>query len=171
MTELFVGAIATGVSALACGVGLSRMLLRYRDTARLDAAGCDSPEVALTRYSVLARLTGEKDEQFLRTLPGSSAETVKRLRRERRAILRLYLRELAADFHRLHRAARQMVSAAPQEHAALVGLLAWQQLTFWRRLTAIEVRLALVPIGLPRVDCAPLLDIVESLRGAVAGLE
>jgi hypothetical protein len=171
MTELAGGAIAMGVGALACGVALSRTLLRYREGAGTELVAEDSPTVSLSRYSVLKRLTGEEDEQFLRELPGFKAEMAKRLRRQRRAIVRMYLRELAGDFHSLHRAARRIVADAPEEHADLVGGLLRQQIRFWSCLAAIELRLALAPLGLPNVDTGRLLDVVEGLRAAVAGPE
>jgi len=166
MIELIGGLIATGVGALAGGAALSRMLLRYRNG---EGGESDSSMVSLDRYAALSRLTAADDERFLRKLPGCTPEMVKRLRRDRRAILRAYLREVAGDFRSLHRAARRLVAEAPEEHAELVGVLFQQQVTFWRCLTLIEVRLALEPFGLPQVDVAPLLEVVEFLRSSVAG--
>jgi hypothetical protein len=169
MTRFIGPAIASGMAALAGGTALSRALLRYREGAPPEALSDDSSPLSLRRYSVLTRLAGDEDERFLRTLPGFKEEMLSRLRSERRVILRMYLRELTADFRRLHRAARLMVAAAPQEHADLVGVLMRQQITFWRCLAGIESRLALKPLGLPRVDTSRLLQVVEALRAAVAG--
>jgi hypothetical protein len=166
MTELIGGVLVTGAGAAACGVAVGRMLFRYRHAASESAA--EASAAGLDRYAVLARLTTEEDLIFLRKLPGYRAEMAARLRRERRAILRMYLRELAGDFHSLHQAARRLAAEAPQEHAGLVSLLFSQQVTFWRRLAAIEVRLTLAPLGVGRVDASRLLETVEALRAAVA---
>jgi len=168
MTELIGIAIAAGIGALTCGVALSRALLTYRRGADTEPAAGDSSVVSLHRYSVLSRLASEEDDRFLRKLPGFKQEMATRLRRERRIILRMYLRELAGDFRHLHRAARLMLAQAPEEHSDLVGVLLWQQVAFWRSLVAIELRLALAPLGLAQVDAGRLLEVVESLRVAVA---
>jgi len=167
MTEMIGIAIAAGIGALTCGVALSRALLTYRRGAGLEPDAGDSA-VSLHRYSVLSRLASEEDDRFLRKLPGFKQEMATRLRRERRIILRMYLRELAGDFRHLHRAARLMLAQAPEEHSDLVSVLLWQQVAFWRSLVAIELRLALAPLGLAQVDAGRLLEVVESLRVAVA---
>src|SRR5258708_17135014 len=166
MTELIGGVIVSGVGAAACGAALGRMLFRYRNAAA--AAVDDVKPAGLERYAVLTRLTTEEDLRFLRKLPGFRMEMAARLHRERRAILRMYLRELAGDFPRLHSAARRLVAEAPPGHAGLVSLLFRQQVAFWRCLAAIEVGLALAPLGLGRVDVRRLLEAVEVLRAAVA---
>ena len=173
MTELIGSAIMIGVGALACGAGLSRMLLRYRQAdesggGNLEAGAARADAIALDRYTILARLTSEDDAQFLQGLPGAGPGLAGRLRRERRSILRLYLRELAADFHCLHAEARRLVAEAPEEHVDLVGVLMRQQIAFWRNLAVLEARLTLAPLGLAQVDIRPLLETVEALRAAVA---
>ena len=121
-------------------------------------------EFSLARYEPMARLLSEEDFLFLSAQPGYRPEIGARLRRERRRIFRLYLRELTRDFHTLHARARRMVAHSSAEHSELVGLLMRQQVIFWRGLLAIELRLALSALGLGTVDVRGLVEAIEAMR-------
>jgi hypothetical protein len=121
-------------------------------------------EFSLTRYQAMMGLTSEEDFEFLAAQPGYRKEIGMRMRRERRRIFRMYLRALAADFRSLHAAARTLVAEAPERHADLVGLLIGCQLRFWRRMALVELRLLTPTARLPKLDMAPLLQPLESLR-------
>ena len=146
---------------------LAYMRLRSYRSARDGEWGGESGEDAefsLARYEPMARLLSEEDFVFLAAQPGYRPEIGARLRRERRRIFRLYLRDLSADFHRLHAQARRMVANSGAEHSELVGILMRQQLTFWRGLLAVEVRLALSGLGLGQVDVRGLVEAIETMR-------
>lgn len=121
-------------------------------------------EFSLARYRPMERLLAEEDFLFLAAQPGYRPEIGAKLRRERRRIFRLYLRELTRDFHRLHADARAMVADSTAEHSELVGVLLRQQLTFRLGLAAIELRLALGGLGLGKVDVRGLVEAIEAMR-------
>jgi hypothetical protein len=155
------GSVALLLAALA-----GMRLRSYRSARDREWAGesSETAEFSLARYEPMARLLSEEDFVFLAAQPGYRPEIGARLRRERRRIFRLYLRDLSADFHRLHAQARRMVANSGAEHSELVGILMRQQLIFWRGLLAIEVRLALSGVGLGQVDVRGLVEAIETMR-------
>jgi hypothetical protein len=163
MIEL-IGGVAAGLGSLGLGAALVRTLWRYRPEADEGSA----TTVSLERYAVLSRLTSAEDLEFLQQQPGYHPDMARQFKRQRAKIIRLYLRELAADFARLHREARKIAAEAPEEHADVVGQLMRQQVTFLRCLATIEVRLALAPLGIGPIDVSELLATVEQMRLAAA---
>ena len=162
--ELITGMLLMVAGALTGGAVLGRALLRYRN--RPDA-GEPALGFSAARYEVMARLTCEEDLDYLRKLPGFRENMTTRLRKQRRRILRMYLRELAADFRVLHARARRLVAVAPEEHAPLVGFLLRQQVTFWLRLARIEVGLSLAPVGMGTGDVRALVRGLEAIHAAI----
>jgi hypothetical protein len=158
MTELLaVSAIAAAGSSVA-GMGIwSWTRLHPRRNSR---SGCD--EFSMEHYEPMARLLAQEDVEFLRDKVG--ARTAARWARARRRIFRLYLRDLASDFGRLHAEARLLVAESPEQYTQLVGVLMRQQITFLRAMAEIEIRLALSPIGLVRVDAGKLIKAIEGMR-------
>jgi len=144
-------------------VALVLRLLLNRD------ADAPAEKFSLARYQVMLRLTSEEDFEFLEAQPGYCKEIGERLRRERRRILQMYLRALAVDFRVLHAAARKMAAAAPERHADLVSLLIGCQLTFWRRMALVELRVLTSRARLPKLNIAPLLQPMESICLQLAG--
>ena len=153
----------SGVAAAAAGVWLASVLRRYR-APELERA----EPLPIGRYAALKRLASDADLRFLRGLPGFQPATEKKFVRMRRRVFREYLLELAGEFRQVHKAARALVSAAPEEHAELVSLLGHQQLVFWRTMLLIEARLALSWAAVPEVDLTELLDGVAALRSSLA---
>lgn len=123
----------------------------------------DEPEM-LAKYQPMARLLTEDDFVFLKTQPGYRPAIGAKLRRERRHIFRLYLRELASDFHRLHAEARELVANSQEPYADLVWVLIRQQVTFWRAMAAVELRLSMHWAGLGKVEVRGLLGAFEAMQ-------
>jgi arginyl-tRNA synthetase len=140
---------------------LAARLLAYRAESSVVRNGNETAEFSLARYEPMTRLLAEDDFEFLSAQAGFRPEIGAKLRRRRKQILRLYVRELAADFHRLHAAARRIAAESPADHAALVAILMRQQLTFWRAMAMLEVRL-MIP-GMT-VDVRGLVEAVEGMR-------
>jgi hypothetical protein len=138
-------------------------LLSYRHAPSADIA----EEFSAQRYEPMAHLMADDDLQFLAAQAGVDAQDIDEFKRERRQIFRMYLRELAADFERLHRRARELASVAPEQHSELVTMLMGQQVAFWRLLAGIEIRLVLAPLRLGPADPRKLVDLVGSLGAAV----
>ena len=122
-------------------------LMSYRKSKASDCSAPDHAEFSFARYEPMARLMSDEDLQFLKAQPGFRPEMGRKFSRERRRIFRLYLQELAADFHRMHAHARVVVASLPADHAPLVGMLIRQQLRFWYEISAVEMRLSLDRLG------------------------
>jgi uncharacterized membrane protein len=164
-----VGSIVTSTVVTLLLVALAAMLFRtYRSepSGGVNTDGLDSGEFSLARYEPMGKLLADEDFLFLAAQPGYRPEIGAKLRRERRQIFRLYLRELSHDFHRLHAEARRMVADSTADQSELVALLLRQQLAFWRGMAAIEVRLAFGPSS--AVDARPLIESIEAMSIALA---
>jgi hypothetical protein len=146
---------------------LTRMALhRRRVASRQEEA--DSRGFSLDRYQPMARLLADDDLLFLKSQPGYRPEIGACWQRERRRIVRIYLKELKSDFHRLHAQARELVAQSGADSADLVQVLMKQQMTFFRATTALEFHLVLQRIGLGKADVAPLMELIEAMRADLA---
>src|SRR5947209_2164311 len=104
----------------------------YRRSMALEgSARNETGDFSFSRYEPMARLLSDEDLLFLKAQPGYQPEMGKNFVRERRRIFRLYLQELAREFHLLHAHARAMVARLPSENSPLVGMLLRQQIRFW----------------------------------------
>jgi hypothetical protein len=139
-------------------------LLMVRVLGYRHRTNSEPEEFSINRYDPVVRLFSADDLTFLSSLPGCRPAVAARLRRERKRILRMYLRELADDFHALHAQARTMVTASQDPSAGPVGALLHQQLTFWRAMLLIELRLLVPWAQLPHIDVQGLMESMEALR-------
>jgi hypothetical protein len=124
----------------------------------------ESSGFSLSRYQPMEYLLSEEDFAFLASQPGYEPEIGARWKRERRRIFRLYLDELKRDFQRLHAEARVMAANADAGSSELVGILMRQQITFWRTMAGLELRLALRTAGIGNVNVRPLIELLEAMR-------
>ena len=124
-------------------------------------------EFSLARYEPMARLMSDEDLSFLKAQPGYRPEMGRKFSRERRRIFRLYLQELACDFHRLHARARVIAAGLAAEHAPVVGMLLRQQCRFWCEMAAIEMQLSL---GFGAVDARGLVEAIATMQMEVSRL-
>jgi hypothetical protein len=120
----------------------------------------------MARYEPMARLLGDEDLDFLKAQPGFRPEVGKKFMRDRRRMFRMYLQELAKDFHQLHAQAREVVAALPEEHSALVGVLIRSQGRFWYEMFALEMKLSFHWVGLP-VDGRALVEAISSMHAEI----
>jgi hypothetical protein len=169
MVWVVIGAFVTGGSALVLLAVLVAMRLHAYRTAA-DTGRNESDDISLVHYQPMARLLAEEDFQFLAAQPGYRPEMGAKFRRERTRIFRMYLRELARDFHRLHAQARAILAESPEQHGEMVGVLIRQQLNFWRAIAGVEVRLVAVQAGMGKLDVGRLVGVVEAMRIDVARL-
>ncbi len=141
----------------------------YRPSAQESAALHEQGEFSLDRFEPMARLLSDEDFQFLKAQPGFKPEIGKKFLRERRRIFRLYLRELAAEFHRLHAYARSIVATLPSENSALVGMLLRQQVRFWYEISALELRISLGSLG-ASVNARGLVNAISQMQTEISQL-
>jgi len=155
----------TAILGVAIITLLAARLLAYRATSAGPGDAEDFSTFSMARFGPMSRLISGDDEDFLASQPGYRRRIGRTLRRNRRRIFRMYLRELAAEFHRLHAAARAVVAESTEESAHMVGLLLRQQILFWRSMVVLEVSL-LVP-GLYRADLRKLVEAMEGMRASL----
>jgi hypothetical protein len=156
--------VALGLVSGACLFLIAFMFRQVIFYWAISPDASDSEVFTLESYEPMARLLSEEDFVFLAAQPGYRPEMGAKLRRDRMRIFRLYLRELAQDFRRLHREARAMVAESQAEYADMVGLLLRQQFTFWLTMTAVELRLVAWPVKHSTVDVRGLLQSMEAMR-------
>jgi hypothetical protein len=166
-----VASVAVGSALLFAGVLIVVRLLAYRTVA--DRAQNETAGFSLARYEPMARLLLEEDFLFLASQPGYRPEIGAKWRRERQRIFRLYLRDLAQDFQRLHAEARAVVADSRAESSELVGVLMRQQIAFWRAMAGIELRLwmnqlGLGKAGLTKAGARGLVESIEAMRRDLA---
>jgi hypothetical protein len=160
-------AITTMALAMVGLGGMAWMRLRgYRRGASKQADS--SASFTMARYEPLTRLMADDDLEFLRG-QNNCPKIAARWKRARVDIARLYLNDLAADFHHLHGEARALVAESPEQYSELVGVLMRQQLTFWRVMADAELRLTLSGLGLDgrlleRMDARRLVEAIAAMQ-------
>lgn len=125
---------------------------------------------ASLRYRPMLRLLDEEDLRFLSRQPGFSPKMAAALRSQRLAMFRRYLRQMKADFHRLHHTLRLLTLAADQDRPEVSRALLEQRLLFSWRMCQVECRLAFYWLGVKPVDVGGLVQTIEQLQGHVSQL-
>ena len=160
MTETVIpsAVLAAGAALIALAAAIYSRIRSY-GRAQTQSGSADL-EFSMARYQPLFRLLSGSDAGFLtgnRQCPG----VTQRWGSAQRRVIRLYLRELAADFQSLHRRAR-VLAAESAGHAHLMPRLFQQQIAFWRALLWIEVRLT---FGREGINPEALATAIEALHG------
>jgi hypothetical protein len=168
------GLAATAFAALLLAVWMTVRLRSYRSNRVVDLpSGVGQGALPPSTYGFMSLLSDE-DFDFLASLPGYKPEIGKKLRRHHERILRLYLRELAREFHSVHAEAREIVATAGAEHAPTVGLLLRQQVVFWQSMARIELSFAVPSLSASRGNkarAAALNGLVEAILALRAAVE
>ena len=158
---LAAGAIAGALGLLLIAL-LTIRLLAYRASAPVCAGEVELERIPFRRYAPAMRLLSREDLDFLAQQPGYRASIGRKLRKTRRRIFRKYIRELAADFHRIHASARRIAAESPDPNSDLVAKLMRQQMQFWWAMLRLELRM-FAP-GLGKIDMTALLTAIDEIR-------
>ena len=142
----------------------------YRNSESEDSVASYHGDFSIARYEPMTRLMSKDDLAFLEAQPRFRGEVRKKFIEERRRIFRLYLHDLAADFHRLHKYARMIVASMPADHAPLIGVLIRQQARFWFEMTAVELRLSLDWMGIGSIDSSALVNAIGAMHAEIGRL-
>jgi hypothetical protein len=167
------GGLAATASAALLLAGWMAMRLRCYRSVRGEEPPSSQEAPPPSTYDFTSLLSDE-DFDFLASLPGYKPEIGKKLRRYHERILRLYLRELAREFHSVHAEAREIVATGGEEHAAAVGSLMREQVVFWRCMARIELSFAVPGFSSGRWNkarAAALGGVVESIVALRAAVE
>ena len=139
--------------------------IRINDYRRAFRKMKDAGEYSPARYRPMGRLFSGADSEFVARYVNCPTVSAKWQRTQRR-IVRLYLKELAVDFQRIHREARAMVARSPEQYANVIPMLFRQQAAFWRALISIELRLAFAAVPGLRfsgINPEPLLGPLQAI--------
>ncbi len=142
-------------------------LLSYRGSKAREQPVLNHADFSFARYEPMTRLMSDDDLLFLKSQPGFRPEIGKRFHQERRRIFRLYLEELAADFHRLHAHAREIVANLPADHSPLVGILIRQQVRFWYEMAIVEMRLSFHLTGAVSIHARGLVEALAAMHAEI----
>jgi hypothetical protein len=161
------------VLVVGAGVGITLWrLLRSNGPEALPSGWRErmaSTRSALVTYQPMSRLFAEEDFDFLAGQRGFQPGLEKKLRRQRRRVLRLYLRELRLEFRGVYALCRMLVP-----HSANPDFAAWitrQAAAFYGLLLVLHLRCTLGWFLHVRVDTTDLVTAFDRLREAArAGL-
>jgi hypothetical protein len=103
----------------------------------------------------MKRLLDPTDLQFLRQ-SGASTDRISKLRVERRALYRLYLRTMASDFTRIDAALSAILVSSSVDRPELAALLAKSKVNFYWGLVLAEIVLLVHVCG---IDEMPVIDV------------
>ena len=172
------GLMATGFAALLLAVWVATRLRCYRSAGGELNPGITTLEMAdpprglglLGVRGFVEGLLGDTDVDFLAGQAGYRREIGRTLRRERTRIFRLYLVELAREFHQTHARAREAVANSSEECSGVVEQLMRQEWSFWRAMIRIELSLAAAQINARRFGKARrsalelLMETMDAMR-------
>ncbi len=164
---------AVGVTAFAILILTCALIARlngYRGYAAKKSersAGFSSAGFSMERYQPLARLMANSDLTFVSQKTGCP-EIAARWSSARRRIIRLYLKDLAADFRCLHADARALVAESPEQNSELVNVLMRQQLVFWREMASVELWLTASWLGIGRGSAGRLVEAIAAMQAEIA---
>lgn len=116
------------------------------------------PEVRVGRYRPMVRLLSDDDIAFLRTQVGYTPALGRKLMRERRRLMRAYLRALSADFQGIYAAANDLLLSAPTDQPELAAELTRQRILFAKNLALAHLNLFLNYFGVGEVKVGALVD-------------
>jgi hypothetical protein len=184
MTSVFNSSLAfsafmtIGPVAVLAALWITLRLRFYRSAdqrhADEDSAGWHESAPSIS----LDRLLRRDDFDFLAVQRGYKPEIGAKLLRDRERIIRLYVRELASEFYRLHAKARELAAASPEPRGEIVGTLLRLHASFWLAMLRVEatlgagrlIRLVSSRPGPARIEVGALLKCIEALRMDAARL-
>jgi hypothetical protein len=145
-----------GILALAAGVIFVLLLRKILSKRMVTVSSSD-----LEWYRPLERLLDPSDLQFIRACGGLNEKRIRKLRAERRAIFRGYLRSLVRDYRGTELALHRALVHSPQDRPELASTLLRQKVAFYRYWVAVECKLVLHACGF---DNAGRVDVMENLH-------
>lgn len=157
------------VAVFLLGWVASEVWRRYHERTQ-TVNGSEWVPGTVTSYAPMARLLDDSEFTFLVDQRGYRPGMAARLRRQRRAIFRLYLGQLRAEFLFLHREATGLLLASGYDRPDLTWRLSSQRLRFYWLLAGVHSRLALHACGIGRVPVGRLLQVADEMRGVTAQL-
>ena len=119
---------------------------------------------SVARYRPMGRLLSEDDYRFLARQKGYRPAIAQRLRRERIAVFRAYLRCIGGDFRRLEAALNLYMTHAPEDRPDLAKSLIKKRFLFTCAMITAKWRLTLYALGLGGADVRGLVGVLDGMR-------
>jgi hypothetical protein len=160
------------VAVIALGLALWRLGPGSRDT-EVDLRVLTEARPACRTYEPLSRLFAAEDTEFLRRRTARPGALRRRLGRQRRRVLSLYLRQLSSEFREIWKICRLL---APMSNNPDFGALVTKQfLTFYGLYWTLQLRCllgALVPVHVNAADLVtPLRQLEQATQRVFQALE
>jgi hypothetical protein len=154
----------SAIAALSIGLFLL-VGIRLLTLARPIAMDPVAPEIDPDRYRPMERLLRDEDIHYL-AARGVDRRTISRMRAERRAIFRKYLRSLRFDFGRVAGTVRLAMVESHEARPDLLTALVRARVFFAYTLVMMEMRLSLHAIGWSgiAIDVRPAIAALETMR-------
>jgi hypothetical protein len=121
-------------------------------------------DLSTDRYRPMFRLLDEDDLALLIGHPGSGRAREGRIRAERCAIFRDYLRSMSLDFGRICKAIEILLVQSQDDRPDLAVLVLKQKVRFTLAVMEVHSRLVMFRYGWGTVDVSSLLGVFDSLR-------
>ncbi len=119
---------------------------------------------SVAKYRPMERLFSDEDYLYLSKQEGYRPEMAKRLRRERIAIFRGYLKCMSADFRRLEAAISFWMAHSSEDMPDLAKALLKRRVRFFLALASARWRVLLYGFGLSVSDVRRLADSLDDMR-------
>ncbi len=167
MTTLTFAVFALALAGGSLGLLIWRLSPR-RDLRTSDLAWLESFD--RNEYRPMLRLLRENDYSFLAAQPGYAPGISRRLRKERTGVLRMYLRQLAGDFHRLARIADLMLVHSGVDRPEMADEIWRVRITFYGAMFRAHLLVNLGGFPAGRLKAADLLSPLDAMFQAVTPL-
>lgn len=143
------------------------VLVQLRRRSTVPAAPSWDGEFDITRYRPMQRLLADDDASYLYTA-GLNRHDLKEFQKQRRRLFERYLRNLEADFARLHESARTLLIDAPEDRPELTAAIIRQHLEFKRNVWMIRLGLHVPGFAGATARVGQLLQLAESMRSSAS---
>ena len=164
MTTLTFALLALALAGGSFGLLVWRLSLR-RDFSTGDLAWLESFD--RNEYRPMLRLLRENDYAFLAAQPGYAPGISRRLRKERAGVLRMYLRQLSGDFHRLARIADFMLVHSGVNRPEMANEIWRVRITFYGAMFRAHLLVNLGGFPAGRLRAADLLGPLDAIFQAI----
>ena len=158
-----------GVALFGAGIGI----LFYRAAAQRGTAEPLAEWLAdfsVASYEPMKRVLDESEFEFIARQPGYRPYIGKMLRRERKAVFKMYLRRALRDFNRMVSIAKLMIVYGEESKAGFARALWLEQMKFYFTIYALRSRLVLYPVMPGTWDVGGLVNTLTRLSQEVQQL-
>jgi hypothetical protein len=121
-------------------------------------------DLTIDSYRPMLGLLDEEEFEFLRTQPGFTPKTAKKLRTQRCQVFEVYLGRLDNDFKRIGTALKVLMVQSKHDRPDLASALVWNQMRFACGMTFARLRLVCYRHGIGTVKASRLLEQFEEMR-------